>query len=201
MSTRAEGCAARARRSALYEADAFVIAAGAWSGQLAGLSAEALPPVIPVKGEMVALAPPDGVTLPTRLVWGDGVYLIPRRDRLMIGATTSREGFDTSTTDAAENWLLSRARAVMPSLSGWERIEHWAGLRPGTPDDMPLIGETVVPGLFVAGGQYRNGILLAPAIAEALRCLVLERRQPPDVIPFDPKRFSGRILAVGDGVR
>jgi glycine oxidase len=181
---------------ALYQGDALVIAAGAWSGLIEGIPGEALPPVMPVKGEMVALGAEVG--LPTHLVWGEDVYLIPRHDRLMIGATTSRAGFDSSLSDAARDFLLARARALMPGLSNWPVVEHWAGLRPGSPDDLPLIGETAVPGLFVASGQYRNGILFAPAIADALHSLILEHRLPPDVRAFDPKRFT---LAGGTGVR
>ena len=185
----------------LYEGDAFVIAAGAWSGDIQGVPPEALPPVIPVKGEMLALNPAARSELPTRLIWGEGVYLIPRHDCLFVGATTSREGFDTSTNDGAENWLLSRARALVPTLAGWEVAEHWAGLRPGSPDDLPLIGETAVARLYVASGQYRNGILFAPAIADALHSLILERRQPPEITAFDPKRFIGQALAVEGAVR
>lgn len=181
---------------ALYEADAFVIAAGAWSGSLKGLVPNVLPPVIPVKGEMLALRPPAGTVLPKRLIWGDEVYLIPRHDRLLIGATTSRDGFDTSTTRQAADRLYARACAVMPSLSGWTLEEHWAGLRPGSPDDLPIIGE-IIPGLFAATGQYRNGILFAPAIADAMHSLIVEHRQPPEIRDFDPKRFTGSALADG----
>lgn len=185
---------------ALYSADAFVIAAGAWSTGLKGVPDALFPPIVPVKGEMIALAPPAGATLPTRLVWGNDVYIVPRHDRLFIGATVSRTGFDTSPTETARTWLLTRAAALMPSLADWGVCEHWAGLRPGSPDDQPIIGETSVPGLFIASGQYRNGILFAPAIAEALRSLILERRQPPEIRGFRPDRFASSPLAGDDGV-
>jgi glycine oxidase len=186
---------------ALYEADAFVIAAGAWSGDIKGIPAEALPAVVPVKGEMIALAPASGATLPIRLIWGEGVYLVPRHDRLFVGATSSREGFDSRTTDAAEDWLLSRAHRLLPDIARWTLVEHWAGLRPGSPDDLPIVGETSIPRLYVASGQYRNGILFAPAIADALHSLILERRQPPEIRAFDPKRFAGQALAAEVKVR
>lgn len=186
---------------ALYRADAFVIAAGAWSTGLKGIPDDLLPPITPVKGEMIALAPPVYGALPTRLVWGNDVYLVPRHDRLFIGATVSRSGFDTSPTETAKSWLLARAASLMPALGGWAVCEHWAGLRPGSPDDQPIIGETSVPGLFVASGQYRNGILFAPAIAEALRSLILEHRQPPEIRAFHPNRFAATALASADGVR
>jgi glycine oxidase len=185
---------------ALHEGDAFVIAAGAWSGEIKGLPPEALPPVVPVKGEMIALRP-VGDALPRRLVWGHGAYLIPRHDRLFIGATVSREGFDTSLSDAAEEWLYTRACALMPGLKNWPIVEHWAGLRPGSPDDLPIVGETTIANLYIASGQYRNGILFAPAIADALHRLILERRQLPDMAAFDPKRFTAQALAAGSGVR
>ncbi len=179
---------------ATYEGDAYIITAGAWSGEFSLLPRGACPPIVPVKGEMIALAPPADTTLPIRLVWGKDVYLIPRHDRIFVGATASREGFDTGLTREAEAKLLDAACRVMPGLRHWVVAEHWAGLRPGSPDDLPILGETTVPGLFVASGQYRNGILFAPAIADALRRLVLEHQTPPEIAPFDPKRFLGRMV-------
>jgi glycine oxidase len=177
---------------ARYEGDAFLIAAGAWSGEITGIPPDAIPPVVPVKGEMVALAPPDGARLPSRLVWGEGVYLIPRHGYLFVGATTQRAGFDTSVTDEARGWLLQRAASLMPDLGHWTIAEHWAGLRPGSPDDLPILGETSVPGLFVASGQFRNGILFAPAIAGAMSSLIMERRPPPEIAAFAPGRFGAQ---------
>ena len=169
------------------EADAFVLAAGAWSGEIGGLPREALPPVKPMKGEMLALTPGAGAALPERMVWGNEVYLVPRGKRLLIGATLEDAGFDTAVTRAAEAWLSSRALALMPALSDWAVDERWAGLRPGSPDGLPMLGESAVSGLFIASGQYRNGILFAPAIAEILSRSVLE--QSPGPKAFDPRRF------------
>ena len=174
----------------LHRADSFIIAAGAWSGFLEGLPPEALPPVIPVKGEMIALEP-SGADLPRHMIWGNEVYLVPRHNRLLVGATVSREGFDRRTTRAAATWLHERALGLIPALESWPLVEHWAGLRPGSPDDLPLIGATALDGLFVASGQYRNGILLAPAIADAMQALVLEQRSFDEMQAFDPRRFSG----------
>lgn len=172
-----------------YEADAFIIAAGAWSGSLFGLPPE-LGKVKPMKGEMIALAKPSASQLPAHVVWGNGVYVVPRRDRLLVGATVVDAGFDTSPTDEARDWLRSRANDVLPALSEWDEVEHWSGLRPGSPDGMPLLGPTTVSGLYAATGQYRNGILFAPAIAEAVSRLVMEQRVPPEIAPFDPRRFA-----------
>src|ERR1700679_4243826 len=133
---------------ARYEGDAFVIAAGAWSGEIAGMPRDAIPLVVPVKGEMVALTPPEGARLPSHLVWGEGVYLIPRNGYLFVGATTRHAGFDTSLTDEARDWLVQNATSLMPDLERWTIAEQWAGLRPGSPDDLPILGETSAPGLF-----------------------------------------------------
>jgi glycine oxidase len=171
-----------------YEADTFILAAGAWSGEVGGLPPEALPPVKPIKGEMIAVALPRGSVLPSHVVWGNNVYLVPRSDRLLIGATVADVGFDTSVTDEAANWLSARAIGLMPALAHWDVVERWAGLRPGSPDGAPMLGPTRVAGLYAATGQFRNGILFAPALAENMSRLVLEQSA---VIPaFDPRRFA-----------
>lgn len=171
-----------------YDADTFIIAAGAWSGELDGLPSEAVPPVKPVKGQMLAVAPPAGKNLPTHIVWGNGVYLVPREDRLLVGATSEDVGYDTSLTDAAADFLSSGARRLIPALADWDVVERWAGLRPASPDSLPLLGRTIVDRLFVASGQYRNGILFAPAIAQHVCGIVL--RGEPEIAAFDPRRFS-----------
>ncbi len=186
---------------ALHHGDVFIVAAGAWSGELLGLPAHAIPPVVPIKGEMVALEPPKGRTLPTHLIWGEGVYLVPRHQRLFVGATVGREGFDTSITDGARDWLCRQAAILMPDLNNWPVAEQWAGLRPGTPDDLPIVGETAVSGLFVASGQFRNGILFAPAIADALHSLVMEHRSLPEIAAFAPGRFHDSAHAKADVVK
>lgn len=164
-----------------FEADAVILAAGAWSGQVANV------PLTPVKGQMIALQPPPGVALPGPVIWGNGVYLVPRDERLLVGATVEQEGYDLGLTDTARNDLRKRAEAVLPTLKDWTLVEHWAGLRPKSPDGLPLLGP-LANGVFVAGGQYRNGILFAPAIADHMRDQVLGRAA---VIPaFDPRRFS-----------
>jgi glycine/D-amino acid oxidase-like deaminating enzyme len=123
------------------------------------------------------------------VVWGNGVYLVPREGRLLIGATMKETGFDTAITDEAENWLLDRAIALMPSLAKWTLDEHWAGLRPGSPDGLPILGETRVKNLYVATGQFRNGILFAPAVAETVSRLILGSAAP-EIRSFSPQRFA-----------
>ena len=165
-----------------YHADVVLIAAGAWSGLLDAL------PIEPVKGEMIALTPPDPAQLPGPVVWGEDVYCVPRHGRLLIGATVQDEGFDTSPTLAARDSLWSRAARLMPAVKHWILADHWAGLRPKSPDGLPLLGPTRDAGLFVACGQYRNGILFTPAIAQEMADLILGKGQ---VVPaFDPRRFS-----------
>jgi glycine oxidase len=164
-----------------HGADAFVIAAGAWSGLLDI-------PVTPVKGEMIALAVPAGVVLPGPVIWGKGVYCVPRRDRLLVGATVQQAGFDTGLTLAAHDYLRGRAEALMPSLKNWALADHWAGLRPASPDGLPLLGPSATENLFVASGQYRNGILFAPAVAQMVADLV--RGQGRIIPEFDPRRFA-----------
>lgn len=175
---------------ALHEADAYVLAAGAWSACIEGLVPEAIPPVFPVKGEMLALKAPAGALLPRMAIGGHDVYLLSRRDHLLVGATVSRGGFDTSPTAEAAHWLMENALALIPSLRDWTIEEHWAGLRPGSPDELPLLGRSAMEGLYVASGQYRNGILYAPAVADAIAALVLGESVPLDIAAFDPRRFA-----------
>jgi glycine oxidase len=170
-----------------YEADAFIVAAGAWSGSLGGLPEGTLPPIRPVKGEMIAIQPKGAHALPQQVVWGNEVYLVPRADRLLIGATMTEAGFDTGVTNEAANWLSARAIGLMPSLATWEVVERWAGLRPAAPDGAPVLGRTRVDRLFMASGQFRNGILFAPAVADAVSQMVLGKGG--DIAPFDPRRF------------
>jgi glycine oxidase len=174
---------------AMHHAEAVLLAAGAWTGEIE-MPPQALPPVVPVKGELLSLIPPEPASIPTPLVWGNGVYLVPRGDRLHVGATSERVGIDTRVTEGARVSLLESARGLMPSLADWDVEDQWAGLRPGSPDDLPILGETAVKALFVATGQYRNGILFAPVIADAMSRLILSGEVAEDIRAFDPKRFA-----------
>jgi glycine/D-amino acid oxidase-like deaminating enzyme len=167
-------------------ADRIVVAAGAWLGEI---DMPHVPPVRGVKGEMIALAPPAGTALPDHVVWGNGVYLVPRGRHLLVGATMEEAGLNTTLTSTAESWLRERAIALMPSLANWTVADHWAGLRPAAPDGLPILGETATPNLFVATGQFRNGILFAPAAAEAMSRLILGK-DAPEIRAFSPQRFA-----------
>jgi glycine oxidase len=104
------------------------------------------------------------------------------------------QGFDTSLSPAVPGRLRARAAALMPSLARWTLAEHWAGLRPRSPDGLPLLGPSAAPGLFIASGQYRNGILFAPAIATLMSDMLLGRAEP--IAAFDPRRFDKPGYAV-----
>jgi glycine oxidase len=170
-------------------ADAVIIASGAWLNEFGGAPAE-LPPIAPVKGQMIAVEPPAGTALPKHLLWGDDVYMVPRRGRLLIGATVEDAGFDTSVSAEICARLVSAGARIIPSLREWPVAEMWAGLRPRTPDGAPVLGASAVDGLYVAGGQFRNGILFAPAVADAMQQIVLTSQSAPGLRSFDPKRFN-----------
>ena len=182
IETRGERVSAVLTPYGRHEADAVLVAAGAWSGLLEEV------PIVPVKGEVIALSPPKGAALPGPVVWGEHVYCVPRHGRLLVGATVEEAGFDTGATEAGRDHLRACAEKLMPSLKSWTLSDHWAGLRPKSPDGLPVLGQTATAGLFVAGGQYRNGILFAPAIAGEMADLILGKAS---VIPeFDPRRFA-----------
>ncbi|HXJ02379.1 MAG TPA: glycine oxidase ThiO [Micropepsaceae bacterium] len=174
----------------MVESDTIVLACGAWMNLIGGLDPETLPPVKPAKGQMIAVEPPAGISLPQSPIWGDHVYLVPRKNRLFIGATVEDVSFDTSISREARDSLLGAATRLIPTLPTWRVAEMWAGLRPRTPDDAPVLGATAVAGLYVAGGQFRNGILFAPAVADILCRLILNELPHPEASPFDPRRFT-----------
>jgi glycine oxidase len=148
-------------------AAAVVLATGAWAGQTEWLPESARPPVRPVKGQIVELRPPDGEPPCERIVASERVYLVPRPDgRLIAGATVEERGFDTAVTAGGVHELLREAYRLLPDVTEMELVEAMAGLRPGTPDNLPLIGSGALDGLVLATGHYRNGILLAPLTAE-----------------------------------
>jgi glycine oxidase len=185
------------QRTAEVRADAVVLCNGAWSGQTAWLPEEVRPPVRPVKGETVELRPREGEPAPaSRIVASERVYLVPRPDgRLIVGATQEERGFDTVVTAGGVHELLREAYRVLPDVAEMEFFGTVAGLRPGTPDNRPLVGRGAVEGLVLATGHFRNGILLAPLSADAVAA-TLAGEALPDVMAFaDPGRSS--LIPVG----
>jgi glycine oxidase len=149
-------------------------AAGAWAGSLAGVPLEARIPVVPIKGQMFALAVPP--RLIRRVLWVPGAYLVPRADgRLLVGATVEDAGFDQRVTAGGLRTVLDAALDALPGLRDFSMCETWAGLRPGSPDGIPFIGATPLEGYLVASGHHRNGILLAPLTARLVADLILGR--------------------------
>jgi len=148
-------------------AAAVILSAGAWSGRVEWLPEDARPPVRPVKGQIVELRSLNDSVPCERIVASERVYLVPRGDgRLIIGATMEERGFDTAVTAGGVHELLREAYRLLPDVAEMELVEAMAGLRPGTPDNLPLIGPGALDGLVLATGHYRNGILLAPLTAE-----------------------------------
>jgi glycine oxidase len=175
-------------------AGAVVLAAGCWSGGIGGLAAEAVPPVRPVKGQLLYLRGPAAQPLCQRNVRGLEVYVVPRGDgRVVVGATVEEQGFDTRVTAGAVHDLLRAALELLPDVAELELLETVVGLRPGSPDNAPMIGRAGPEGLVVATGHYRNGILLTPVTADAVAELLATGRVPDVIAPFGPDRFGAPV--------
>lgn len=186
---------ARTARSQ-YPAGAVVNCAGAWAAKLKPFGM----PTRPVKGQMVCVVPQPGMRhtgpLIQHVVRTPDVYIIPRSDgRILLGATVEEAGFDKR-VDAAATQGLIRAAANAASVIGQMRIhDSWAGLRPGSPDGLPILGETYLPGYFAATGHYRDGIMLAPVTARLMTELLLEGKPSLDLTLFSPLRFKDSASA------
>jgi glycine oxidase len=175
-------------KSGFIGAAVVVNAAGAWSGVLAGVPLEARVPVVPIKGQMFALAVPP--YLIRRVLWLPGAYAVPRSEgRLLVGATVEDAGFDLRVTAGGIRTVLDAALDALPMLRDFAICETWAGLRPGSPDGVPFIGATALEGYLVATGHHRNGILLAPLTARLVADLILGRGDGDPAL-FSPRRFA-----------
>lgn len=171
----------------LVPCGSVVLAAGSWSGGIEGLPPDAVPPVRPVKGQLLHL---KGERLATRNVRGVDAYLVSRPDgRLVVGATVEERGWDTTVTAGAVYELLRAAYELLPGVAELELVETVAGLRPGSPDNGPLVGPASVEGLLLATGHYRNGVLLTPVTADAIAAAVTGAGLPDWAEPFLPSRF------------
>ena len=176
---------------ARYAADVVVLAAGAWSNTIPGLPASARPLVRPVKGQMLALRTNPAAPLLRHVVRTPTVYLVPRRDgRLIVGATVEERGFDAKLTAGGVLSLLDGAWRALPNVEELAIDEMWAGFRPGSRDDAPLLGPTPLEGLVLATGHHRNGILLTPITADLIARYVTSGEVDEALGPFLPARFS-----------
>ena len=181
-------------------ADVVLLAAGAWSRTIDGLPAEALPPVRPVKGQMLALQMDPRAPLLEHVLWGPNLYLVPRKDgRLVVGATVEEKGFDENLTAGGVFALLEAAWRAIPTVEELPLVESWVGFRPTSRDDAPILGPTSVEGLIVATGHHRNGILLAPVTADAVSHLILTGEVLPEIAGFGLERFLDAPLAAAGG--
>ncbi|MGQ9370595.1 glycine oxidase ThiO [Azospirillum sp. ST 5-10] len=177
---------------ARHPADRVVLAAGAWSRRIPGVPAEALPPVRPVKGQMLALRMDPAAPLLRHVVWTSNTYLVPRRDgRLIVGATVEERGFDERLTAGGVYALLEGVWRAVPGVEELPIDEMWVGFRPGSRDDAPVLGPTPVENLVLATGHHRNGILLAPVTADAVARHVLTGEVEAAIRPFGLDRFAG----------
>ena len=178
---------------------AVVLATGSWAGSAQWLPEVARPPVRPVKGEILTVRGSRTEPLCERMVVTERVYVVPREDgRAIVGATMEEAGFDTTVTAGGIHELLREAYRVLPEIAEMELAETSAGLRPGSPDNSPLIGRGALDRLLVAGGHHRNGVLLAPVTGESVAALLAGDQPPVDLEPFSPTRFApAREVAVG----
>jgi glycine oxidase len=180
----------------LHRADTVVLAAGAWSRSIEGLPSDARPPVRPVKGQMLALRMDAERPLLRHVVWAPDVYLVPRHDgRLLVGATVEEKGFDPHLTAGAQLALLNAAWRALPGIEELPIAESWAGFRPGSRDDAPILGAGPVAGLIYATGHHRNGILLTPITAQTIAGLIIDGRADPLIAPFGLDRFNRAAIA------
>jgi glycine oxidase len=178
-------------------ADCVVLAAGAWSREIAGIPAPYLPPVRPIKGQMLSLQMDKSAPLLRHVVWlPNGGYLVPRLDgRLVVGGTVEERGFDRNLTAGGLLTLLDAAWRAIPAIEELPIAETWVGFRPGSRDDAPMLGPSGIDGLVIATGHHRNGILLTPVSAAVVSNYILSGRLPAMALPFTPRRFAPGYVA------
>jgi glycine oxidase len=173
-----------------------VLAAGASIRFIDGLPDALRPPVRPVKGQTLRVRLPDPLPRIVRgSVKGNPVYLVPRTNgELVIGATSEEVGFDVRPRAGAVYELLRDAQTLVPSVAEAELVDVSTGLRPGSPDNAPIIGR-LCDGLVAATGHYRNGVLLTPVTADGVAQLVVSGQLPAELQPFRPQRFTAEVPA------
>jgi glycine oxidase len=171
-----------------YSSPVVVNCAGAWAGQFGAVRF----PVRPVRGQILSVA--GGAAL-RHVIRAPEVYVVPRSDgRILIGSTIEEAGFDKRTDPDRIRRLHQAAIALIPAMEKSRILEAWAGLRPGTPDNLPILGATPVPGYYAATGHFRDGILLAPITAHLMAQLIIEKNPDDDLSAFSPSRFRSDSL-------
>lgn len=170
----------------------YVVASGAWSGDLLEATGIQLP-IVPVRGQMLLFDGPPGLLSPITL--HEGRYAIPRRDgHVLFGSTLEYTGYVKETTDAARQELTRAAFALLPALAGLPIVRHWAGLRPGSPDGTPVIGpHPEIANLSVNAGHFRNGVILGLASVHLLTDVLLGRTPALDIGPYLPEKFIENV--------
>jgi glycine oxidase len=173
-------------------AEHVILAAGSFSGHIANEpSLRDFAPTRPVRGQMLALRPKSIGEGLKRVVRSERGYLVPRSDgRIVAGSTSEEAGFEKQVTASGLRKILDASLEMCPALGSAEVVETWSGLRPGTPDDLPVLGQTNTAGLWIATGHYRNGILLAAATAKLFRDWITGANPSFDVERFSPRRFA-----------
>ncbi|MEH1885839.1 glycine oxidase ThiO [Nostoc sp.] len=172
----------------IIRATHYVLASGAWSNELLPL------PVVPRKGQMLSVRIPEfAPDLPLkRVLFGQNIYIVPRCDRLVIGATSEDVGFTPNNTPDGIQKLLQAAIRLYPQLKHYPIQEFWWGFRPATPDELPILGTSHCQNLTFATGHYRNGILLTPVTAALIADLILEQKPDPLLADFHYSRFQSQ---------
>jgi glycine oxidase len=169
-----------------YCAPVVVNCAGAWAGQLPPRQF----PTRPVKGQMLSLAATTR-NLVKHVIRAPEIYLVPRSDgRILAGATVEEAGYDKRTDSDTIQRMHQAAMHLVPALTEARMLEAWAGLRPGSPDNLPILGATRTPGYFVATGHFRDGILLTPVTAHVMAQMITGSASQYDVSAFSPARFE-----------
>jgi glycine oxidase len=169
------------------EAEHIVVASGVWSAEFRGLNPPI--PVYPRKGQILSLGMPAGA-FRHMIRWGHSYFMPRPSGELVVGATNEDAGFDMSNTPAGLGRLLTEAQQISSHTGNYPILETWTGLRPATPDGLPILGPSAIPGVYYATGHYRNGVLLAPATAAIIGDLIRNGRTDQIIEPYSPSRFQ-----------
>lgn len=174
------------------EAGNIIVASGVWSSEFRGLNPPI--PVYPRKGQILSLGMPSAVRAFSHMIRLGSAYFVPRPSgELVVGATNEDAGFDTANTPAGLGRLLNEAQLISSHIGSYPILEMWSGLRPATPDGLPILGRSSIPGVYYATGHYRNGVLLAPITAAIIRDLVEKGKTDYPIDPYAPSRFDATL--------